>query len=117
MFLWDSLSENLFNHGIRCQSISSTNWILLKTFEEYWNWYKLSEYAQSIPNQVLELHADKWNWKELIHNRNMTWSYETFEKFKRYIPFTDFEKFKNSYLWSNLVEQDEAILLGKILAD
>lgn len=114
---WDSLSENLFDHGFRCQATSSTNWILLKTFEAYWNWHKLSEYVQSIPNKVLELHADKWNWKELIDNRNMTWSYENFNEFKRYIPFSDFDNLKRSALWEKLVEHDEAILLGKILAD
>jgi hypothetical protein len=111
---WEALSKCiLWRNENKC----FFDWNILKKFENYWNWYELSKYSSFIPTFVIEEYADNWIWKELIDNRHIPWSYEMFEKFKKYIPIADFDTLQRSALWLRLVELDEHILLGQILAE
>jgi len=40
-----------------------------------------------------------------------------FDRFKRYIPISDFSHFKQSHMWDKLVEIEEKIITGRILAN
>ena len=112
---WDAFSER---GGLyRYQGVKMDDWGILKKFESYWNWHKLSESLENIPVEIIELHADKWDWKELIQNRNIKWSFELFDKFKHYIPLMDIENLKNSELWKNLIEIEKLKIAGKILSE
>jgi hypothetical protein len=77
----------------------------------------ISRNASHITPEVIEQFIDKWDWKELIENREINWNFKLFERFKRYIPIADFSHFKQSTLWDKLVEIEERIITGKILAE
>ena len=112
---WNTLSENILNNrGWRNLEV---DWNILKKYDGYWNWHELSKRSDYIPTDVLEQYADNWDWKELIDNRGINWSYDLFERFKNYIPMTDFENLKRSSLWSNLIKIDEQIITGKLLSE
>jgi hypothetical protein len=112
---WNALSETIMRrHRNESKSI---DWNIFQKFESYWNWQLLSRSSGYIPNEILEKYVDKWDWKELISNRDINWSFELFEKFKRYIPVADFTNLKRSSLWEKLVEIEQQIIVGKILTD
>jgi hypothetical protein len=112
---WNTLSSKIIDCGYR--ETKPIDWDILKKFDAYWNWHLLSKNSDYIPNHIIEQFADKWDWKELIENRAICWSPELFQKFKRFIPVGDFSKFKNSALWDKLVEHEEKVLVGKMLAN
>ena len=112
---WDILSDNIISNNSRYYN-NSIDWSLLKKYERFWNWSELSQNSGYIPNDILEEYADNWDWKVLINNRQINWTYNLFDKFKQYIPLSDFENLKCSALWSDLIEIDEKIITGKILA-
>lgn len=114
---WYVLSGIAMRSGNRKSNSLAFDWNIIKKFETYWNWQQLSRYAENLPVEIIERFIDKWDWKELIDNRNINWSFELFEKFKRYIPVSDFDHLKQSSLWSNLVEIEEQIIRGKVLSD
>ncbi len=112
---WEVLSENILQTNTQYYS-TCINWNLLKKHERFWNWTELSRTLSFVPIEVIEQYAANWDWKELIHNRHINWTYELFERFKNYIPVSDFESLQRSELWDNLVRIDEQIITGKILA-
>jgi hypothetical protein len=113
---WDMLSETILGGKWTAQRGTKANWDIFEKFERYWNWHELSKTECLIPDYILEQFADNWDWKELITNRYIKWSYSHFEKFKRYIPLNDFEALKESALWISLISIDEQIITGKMLA-
>jgi hypothetical protein len=114
---WDALSKSIINRCGRNSNPSFRDWDIVKKFESRWNWHLLSGSSENIPVEILEQFIDKWDWKELIDNRYINWSFELFEKFKRYIPVSDFDTLKRSGLWNDLVEIEQQIIVGKILND
>lgn len=126
--IWDAVSIEKFRFKINWNALSgsilwqvnssgSFDWSLLKKYERFWNWTELSRRSGYIPTDILELYADKWDWAELIDNRDINWTYSIFERFKNHIPISDFENLKRSQLWDNLINIDEQIITGKILAE
>ncbi|MCD4745802.1 MAG: hypothetical protein K8R58_05845 [Bacteroidales bacterium] len=113
---WNALSESIISNRWRHNNYNF-DWNIFKKFEKYWNWHELSKNSVYIPTNILEQNADNWDWKELIDNGEINWSYEFFEKFKKYIPITDFENLQRSKLWEKLVKIDEQILTGKLLSE
>lgn len=113
---WNTLSENIL-YANRWNQYNNFNWDIFKTFNKFWNWHELSQSRRYIPIEILELYVDSWDWKELIDNNEINWSHELFEKFKSYIPITDFENLQRSSLWEKLVKIDEQIITGKILSE
>ncbi len=111
---WYTLSENIYKSGYG-QDSKEKDWTLLKKYESNWNWDELSRYSENIPLYILIQFADKWNWKELIDNRNIDWSFESYESLKQYIPIQDFDYLMRSELWEDLVEVEEQIIIGRIL--
>ena len=93
------------------------DWNLIKRFEQKLDWKSISRIAKNITPEIIEQFIDKWDWKELIENGNINWNFKLFERFKRYIPISDFSHFKQSTLWENLVEIEKRIIIGKILAE
>jgi hypothetical protein len=114
---WNALSGSLFNSNRRGWTSNRPELNIIKKFESYWNWHLLSKNLESTPVNILEQYVDKWDWKELIDNSNINWSFELFEKFKRYIPVSDFDTLKSSALWKNLVEIEQQIIAGRILSE
>ena len=117
---WDNINWETLSKRILQNFRYSTNtniWSIIKEFESSWDWHELSCYATSIPNEILAEYADKWDWKALIQNNNLDWSFELFERFKKYIPIHDIETFKGTHLWRELVEIDKKIIVGKILSE
>jgi len=114
---WNTLSENILDNNKYNNMCNNFNWDSFKTFNKFWNWHELSKCDRYIPADILELYVDSWDWKELITNRGINWTYELFEKFKNYIPITDFENLQRSRLWDDLVKIDEQIITGKILSE
>ncbi len=110
---WKALSGNIINGHYQT---SSFDWGLIKKYEGYWDWYELSTSSYYLPMEIIEQFADNWVWKELIDNRDIKWNYELFERFKNYIPISDFENLQHSQLWDKLIKIDEQIITGKILA-
>ena len=112
---WNELTESI----TACSFHDSipTDWDIIKRFESKWDWKIISRNANRITPEVIEQFRDKWDWRELIENREIKWNFKLFERFKRYIPVSDFSHFKQSHLWDNLVEIEERIITGKILAD
>lgn len=113
---WNALSQTILCNNSRFGSRSS-DWNIIKKFESHWNWKILSDHASDVPMSILEQFIDKWDWKELIDNCRIPWSFELFEKFKRYIPISDFDTLKRSCLWRRLVEIEQKIIVGKILSE
>lgn len=113
---WDALSGNILGGRYYYKS-TELDWSIFSKFENYWNWHLLSMSNTYLPVSVIEQHADKWDWKELINNNEIQWSYNLFNKFKNYIPTMDFETLKRSELWEDLIKIDERIITGKILAN
>jgi hypothetical protein len=113
---WNALSENILDR-VRHHKPINFDWNIFMKFEKYWNWHELSKRSGNIPTNILEQNADNWDWKELIDNYEINWSYELFEKFKNYIPITDFENLQRSKLWEKLVKIDEQIITGKLLSE
>ncbi len=109
---WTAMSGNIIR---LVQQPGSFDWNLLKKYEGYWNWYELSKWSGYIPTDIIEQYADNWDWKELIDNRDINWTYDLFERFKNYIPVSDFENLQRSTLWAKLVKIDEQIITGKLL--
>lgn len=114
---WNALSSVLMRRSNRRSNSLAFDWNIIKKYESYWNWQLLSKNAENIPSEIIERFIDKWDWKELIDNRNIIWSFELFEKFKRHIPVSDFDHLKQSALWSELVEIEKQIILGKVLSE
>jgi hypothetical protein len=112
---WNALSQAILRSGRN--GAKPNDWNIIKKFESYWNWKILSDNASDVPISILEQFVDKWDWKELINNREIPWSFELFEKFKRYIPVSDFDTLKRSSLWRSLVEIEQQIIVGKILSE
>ena len=110
---WNVLSKNILNYNMFYPR--KIDWDIFKKFDRYWNWNELSTEAGYIPIDVLEQYADNWDWKELINNQEINWTFVHFEKFKNYIPITDFEILKRSELWEKLIKIDEQIITGKII--
>ena len=113
---WNALSRTIISCNIRFGS-RPNDWNIIKKFEPFWNWKILSDNSSDVPISILEQFVDKWDWKELIDNSNIPWSFELFEKFKRYIPVSDFDTLKRSSLWRRLVEIEQQIIVGKILSE
>lgn len=117
---WDVFSEYFFDN--RSQRYSNSNSteidsIILKKFTHLWNWKKLSERIDFISDSILEDFSSKWDWNEIIDNRSIKWSTNRYEKFKKYIPINDLDTFMKSHLWSELVDIEEKILIGKLLSN
>lgn len=112
---WNSLSESIIDFNYR--ETKYIDWDFIKKFESNWNWKSISRNAYFITPEIIEQFIDKWDWKELIENNEISWSFKLFERFKRYIPISDFSHFKQSHLWDGLVETEEKIIIGKILAE
>jgi len=112
---WNTLSETVL--GTPFREAKSIDWSIIRKFDSFWNWKALSLNAAYIPIDIVEQFLDKWDWKELIDNRNLAWNFDLFEKFKRYIPVADFDNLKRSNLWDFLVEIDQKIITGKILSE
>jgi hypothetical protein len=112
---WNALSENII--GNRWRNNYNFDWNIFQTFNKFWNWHELSTGTTYIPTGILEQYADNWDWKELIDNGEINWTYELFEKFKSYIPITNFENLQKSNLWEKLVKIDEQIITGRILSE
>ena len=111
---WNALSDTIIDfyyHEAR-----HTDWDLIKKYESSWNWSLISRYANLTP-EIIELFLDKWDWKELVENREICWNFKLFDRFKQYMPISDFSYFMNSWLWDGLVEMEEKIIIGKILSD
>ena len=112
---WDILSKNLFSERTYWSPLRDLS--ILKKFERYWNWQKISKSFTDFPVEIIEQFANRWDWRELIDNKNINWSFEMFERFKKYILLTDMDVLFRSEMWDQLVEIDEKILTGKILAE
>jgi hypothetical protein len=112
---WNELTESIT--ACRYNDSRPTHWDIIKRFESKWDWKTISRNASHITPEVIEQFIDKWDWKELIENREINWNFKLFERFKRYIPIADFSHFKQSTLWDKLVEIEERIITGKILAE
>jgi hypothetical protein len=114
---WNLLSSVAMRRSNYRSNSLAFDWNIVKKFDSYWNWQLLSENAENISTEIIERFLDKWDWKILIDNRNINWSFELFEKYKRYIPVSDFDHLKRSALWSDLVDIDAQIIRGKVLSD
>lgn len=112
---WDELSESIIDNNYRDGKVA--DWGLIKKFESSWNWKLISRRACLITPDIIEQFVDKWDWKELIENRDINWNFNLYERFKRYIPVSNFSHFKQSHLWDKLVSIEERIITGKILAE
>lgn len=94
---WDELACN------NSQEFSHTE--ILEKFKDRWDWDKYSDNG-TLTMEILEKFADKLNWKNIIRN----WSIKSLdvkvilEKFEDKIPTTEF---KDSVIWSELVERKE----------
>ncbi|GBE16756.1 hypothetical protein BMS3Abin15_00579 [bacterium BMS3Abin15] len=111
---WDVLSEYIFYQRTYWSPLRDLS--LLKKFENYWNWQNISRSIKFLSAEIIEQFAKRWDWKELIDNRNFNWTFEMFERFRNYIPLTDMDVLFKSELWDQLVEIDEKILTGKLLS-
>ncbi len=110
---WNELSRAVsyvFGRGSK-----AINWDLIQNYESFWNWHLLSENIGHITEEKLTKYAGKWDWKQLIDNRHLNWSFELYWKFRQYIPTGNLEDFTRSSLWSDLVAIEEKMITGKIL--
>ncbi len=117
---WNELSESIFSRPNRYHSEKNYTQIsasLLSKFENRWNWNKVSENSYNVTDEILETFSNQLDWKEIINNRNISWNTLRYEKFKKHMPLYDIDYFTKSHLWNELVEIEEKILEGKILAN
>lgn len=114
---WNALSGIVLRSSNYRSNSIAFDWNIVRKFDSFLNWQLLSANAENITTEIIERFIDKWDWKELIDNRNINWSFELFEKFKRYIPVADFDHLKRSALWSDLVELEAQIIRGKVISE
>lgn len=112
---WNILSENIL--GQRFNNAMKFDWAILKKYENLWNWHELSNSYCNIPPEIIDAYASNWDWKELIENDDIIWTYELFDKYKRYISNIDFDFLKQSRMWEQLIAIDEKVLIGKLLQE
>jgi len=112
---WTILSANIFES--RYNSPQRFNWEIFKKFENRWNWHELSKNSYNIPVVIIEEFAGNWDWKELIDNDRIPWSFELFNKYKKYISLIDFDVLNQSRMWEQLIKIEEKILIGKLLSE
>ena len=112
---WNELSRAVSSWNSR--GSNAINWDLFEKYGSLWNWHILSGNIGFITEEKLAKYAGNWDWKELIDNRNVNWSFELYLKFRTYIPTQDLNNLTNSALWSDLVEIEEKMITGKILEE
>lgn len=86
---------------------------MLEKFKDIWDWDEYSDYG-SLTEEIVELFADRLNWRKLINNHSLyNWDVEAFfRKYEDRIPVSDF---KDSRLWDELVEKKEIELRRRML--
>jgi len=114
---WDNLSENILRSPFSDSFVKVVDWAVIKRFEGSWNWHKLSRFCDNFTEETLEQFANNLDWGEIIDNRDITWSYRLYEKFRQYIPINNLERFQDSYLWESIIEFDAKILEGEMLKE
>ena len=88
---------------------------IIRKHSNKFNWNKLSEGELPSSMSLLEEFKDKWDWKEIISNRNIKWDTSLFNRYRNYIPIVNIEDFTRSELFDCLMNQRKLMQIGEIL--
>jgi len=80
---WDKLTMTLLGYVNFRKDASYTNIVWLEKYESKINWTIFSEHGWDISEEIVLNFMHRWDWKLLINNKGVNWSFKLFKKIKQ----------------------------------